>query len=119
MKKFLIIIQIILILILGNIIYCKFIQRKAIIKILGMARLTVLTGSMEPEISVNNKIIIKEYLDYNIGDIVTYIQEGEIITHRVIEKEGEYYYTKGDNNNTIDKPIIKEQIEGKVIYILK
>lgn len=101
-----------------NIIYCKFIKKSEINQLFGYSCLKVLTGSMEPEIKAGENIIIKKSNDYKIGDIITFItKDGEIITHRIVSIENENYYTKGDYNNAQDiEPITINQIYGKVIF---
>ena len=76
---------------------------------------------MKPEFQKNDIIIIKEEKEYNIGDIVTFIdKEGNLVTHRIIEKYENAFYTKGDNNNTKDESKISySEISGKVIFTIK
>lgn len=108
---------IIIIFILLFTLYSKFILKEELIKLYNTAILVVLTGSMEPTIKSGEMIIIKEQTDYNVDDIVTYKEDRNFfITHRIINKYEDKYETKGDNNNLIDEPIDKDQIEGKVIY---
>lgn len=108
---------IIIIFILLFTLYSKFILKEELIKLYNTAILVVLTGSMEPTIKSGEMIIIKEQSDYNIDDIVTYKEDKSFfVTHRIINKYEDKYETKGDNNNLIDEPINKDQIEGKVIY---
>jgi len=70
MKKFLNYINctlfIILIIILLFVVYSKYIKKDKIINFFGYKFLTVLTGSMEPEIEKGSFIIIKEEPSYNI-----------------------------------------------------
>ena len=88
----------------------------------------IASPSMVPTIKVNDAVIIKRVTDDNleVGDIITFANEdlnvnGYTITHRIVGKEitnsGDYvYYTKGDNNVSEDKGIVKkEDIYGKVI----
>ena len=74
---------------------------------------------MEPEIEVDDLIIIKKSVNYKENDIVTYKTNESYITHRIIEISENRYITKGDNNNTEDEPIILDQIQGKVIKKIK
>ena len=53
-----------------------------------------------------------------IGDVVTYKQDNDFITHRIIEVYKDTYITKGDANKAKDKPIDKSQIIGKVTKVL-
>lgn len=75
---------------------------------------------MNPIIYKDDIVVIKEQDKYEIGDIISYKDvQGNTITHRIIEKKEDVYYTKGDNNNTKDDiPIHIENIQGKVISIL-
>ena len=61
----------------------------------------------------------------NIGDVITYKKDNEIITHRIVKKveyseKEETFITKGDNNNIEDNyEIKKEEILGKVCFHIK
>ena len=87
--------------------YLKYIKKENDINILGFRQYMVDTGSMEPQYSIGDLIIIKETPKEKIqvGDVINYTSANGIdtITHRVVEileKDGETYYkTKGDNNN--------------------
>lgn len=90
----------------------------------------IVSGSMEPTISVRDAIVIKRYddEDLKIGDIVTYRSEdpyfyGIMVTHRIVDiktENGErVYVTKGDHNATRDRMAVsKDQIYGKVIMVI-
>ena len=95
----------------------KFINPKKINSLLGYSILNVISGSMSPEINEGDIIIIKKYKNYEVGDIITFSSNDEIITHRIYSIIDDYYFTKGDANNTIDlEPIEFNQIYGKVIF---
>lgn len=83
-----------------------------------MSALVVSSGSMQPELAIGDVIIIKEVNDYKENDIITYNVNNEyLVTHRIIEINEDNFITKGDNNTSKDKEIVlKENIEGKVIY---
>ncbi len=95
----------------------------------GSTPLTVLTGSMQPAYPPGTLIIVKPInaADIRIGDPITYqIESGKpaVVTHRVISvtsgSDGSAsFITQGDANNAPDgKPVIPEQIRGKVWYAL-
>ena len=108
---------IILVFILMNVVYSKFILKEYPTKLFGNALLIVTTGSMEPTIKSGELIIIREKEKYEIGDIVTYKDnEGFLITHRIVKKDNKHIITKGDANNVNDEKSTLEKIEGKVIY---
>lgn len=84
----------------------------------GYSLFEVQTGSMKKAIKPGDWIITKKEDEIEIGDIVTYKQDNEFITHRVIEKYKGTFVTKGDANNTKDNPIDQSQIVGKVVKTL-
>lgn len=77
----------------------------------------VSTGSMAKTINVYDVILVKITEDVNENDIVTYKNEDELITHRIMEINGDKIITKGDANNTEDREITKDAIIGKVISV--
>lgn len=115
-KKLILLISIIFIV---SVVYIKFFSEDISIKPFGIQVFTVQSDSMKPKFSRGDIIIIKEEKEYNIGDVITYqSEEGELITHRIINKNENVIKTKGDNNNTEDEENIKkEKIIGKVIFI--
>ena len=91
----------------------------------GYTPFIIVSGSMEPNILVNDMIITKKIKSDNIkvGDIISYKDEKNdiVITHRVIsiqEIEGvKYFETKGDKNKSSDKNLVSySQIEGKYLF---
>ena len=75
----------------------------------------VTTGSMSNTIEINDVVIVKITKDIKKDDIITYINDDVIITHRVVEQNGEQIITKGDANNDLDKPIQRDMVLGKVV----
>ncbi|QQK81636.1 signal peptidase I [Salicibibacter cibi] len=79
--------------------------------------LTVLSGSMEPDIETGSVIAIEtvdQARDYEVGDVITYHMPNDpetYVTHRVIDvqpNEGEIQYaTQGDNNRTPDLELVE------------
>jgi len=84
----------------------------------GYSVFEVQTGSMTPEINPGDWIIVKSTQNIELDDIITYKQDGEYITHRVIGAYNGTYVTKGDANNSKDEPIDKKQVVGKLTNIL-
>lgn len=71
---------------------------------------------MEPTITSKEMIIIREQQEYSKNDIITYKDFfGRLITHRIIDIDGENVITKGDSNNAEDEVINISSIQGKVI----
>lgn len=86
--------------------------------IFGYTLFKVNTGSMLPTIQIGDIIIVKLTDNIQKDDIITYYEDNKFITHRVIEFVEDEVITKGDNNNTQDKPISKNNIIGKVSLII-
>jgi signal peptidase len=108
-----------LIIILGIQSYNKLIVHDETAGILGYNYKTVLTGSMEPAIPVGSIVITKEQSSYEIEDIISFQEEGSVITHRIISIDRERYITKGDANNVADtEEVQQKQILGKVILTI-
>ncbi len=84
----------------------------------GYSLFEVQTGSMHGTIEAGDWIIIKGGKDVKVGDIITYKQANDYITHRVIEVYGGTYRTKGDANTSADDPIDQNQVIGKVVKTL-
>lgn len=84
----------------------------------GYGSAVVLSGSMEPSISVNDLVIVREGGAYNPGDVIVFEDDGMLITHRVIAHEGTTVVTQGDANNSADAPISEVQIKGTVIAVV-
>lgn len=98
----------------------KFIIQSPVPSFLGFSILRVETGSMSGTINEGDVIVIFKTNDYKIGDIVTFIQDGDILptTHRIVLYEGENgYITKGDFNTPTDaNPIFKDEILGEYLF---
>jgi len=84
------------------------------------------TGSMSPTFPVGTAIVTKipknpEKLD--VGTIVTFVDDGAVITHRIIEMKKEngevFYRTKGDNpDNSPDLNLLTPD-RVKSVFVMK
>ena len=122
-------IKLLYIIIIPIIIYDIILIAQSIVKpnvapsIFGIKTFTIISSSMEPTFKIDDIIFVKK-IDENqlqIGDIISFIQDKDIITHRIekIEKNegGLVFITKGDANSTTDINKVKlSQIEGKYIF---
>lgn len=87
--------------------------------VLGFTPVHVLSGSMEPAFSAGDMILIHASREYGPGDIITFRDSGELVTHRIISETREGFWVQGDANNVKDgEPVRKENIVGKVVWIL-
>lgn len=91
--------------------------------VLEIKTFVIISGSMEPKLNIGDVVIIKKVEESELkeDDIISFRSGEAIITHRinkiVIDDTGKIKYeTKGDNNNTPDRTLVKYQdIEGKLI----
>lgn len=98
--------------------------------LLGASARTIMTGSMAPEMPPGH-VIVSQPVDpttLKVGDVITYMPDnnstgGIPIVHRVTQVVVVNDFlaaiiTKGDANRFEDKPIMPEQITGKVLYTM-
>lgn len=79
----------------------------------------VMSGSMSPTINAGDILLVQRQNEYKCDDVITFIDAGFHVTHRIVEKRNEDFITQGDNNNTRDRhPVKYEQIMGTVILII-
>lgn len=107
----------ILFIIIYTLIYRAF-SLESIPKLFNYGYCAIISDSMESEISIGDLVIIKKCDNYIIGDIVTYRIDDKLITHRIINKEEGFVFTKGDNNRYIDEKVNINFVEGKCIKVI-
>ena len=59
----------------------------------------VVTGSMEPELSIDDVIVVKSAPTYRVGDVVVYQQRNILVVHKIIAVDGTSVTTQGTANN--------------------
>lgn len=91
---------------------------KDYVSVLGYTYFEVASGSMSPTINKDDMVIVKLDSEYEQEDIVTYMLNGDFITHRVKKIDTSTITTKGDANNTKDAPISKDSVLGRVVLII-
>ena len=91
---------------------------KDYVSIFGYTYFEVASGSMSPTINKEDMVIVKLNDEYEQEDIVTYMLNGDFITHRVKRIDTSTITTKGDANNTKDAPVSKDSVLGKVVLII-
>lgn len=88
-------------------------------EVLGYGIFVVVTGSMEPEIKIDDIIITKKVAQDKIekGDDIAFYSsaQSKVITHRVIEVTERGYITQGLQNNVADGEILYSDVLGKVV----
>ena len=81
----------------------------------GVGTAVILSGSMEPALSIDDVIIVEARDSYRAGDIVVYQDEDLMVVHRIIYMEGDTVVTQGDANNVEDAAIRAADIKGVVV----
>lgn len=110
-----IILDIIIVILLLTIIVSA-LNRKKPTPLFGYYFFTVMSGSMQPALDVEDNIIVKQSDDYKIGDIITYKSTKSYVTHRIVKIDGNKIITKGDANTDEDPAFDKKNILGKVVF---
>lgn len=77
--------------------------------------------SMWPFIRPKEKLVIKKFPadDLRAGDIILYRVNNQLICHRLVRKNKDFLYTRGDNSLSAPEPITREMFIGKVVGIIK
>lgn len=94
------------------------VQNKEYINIFGYSMFSTATGSMSPTIEKGDIVIVKIGEQLKENDIITYKKQDSYITHRIMKIEEDSIIAKGDNNNTQDEKINKNEVIGKVVFII-
>ena len=84
----------------------------------GYGASVVLSGSMEPELSVGDLLIVQAQESYQVNDVVVFQTGRTPVVHRIIAMDEETVTTQGDANNTPDEPIFKTNLKGEVILVI-
>ena len=84
----------------------------------GVGAAVVLSGSMEPELSIGDFLIVVKENSYIVGDVVVFQDGRSSVTHRIVSMSDTEVITKGDANNTEDDPISLDRIKGKVVLVI-
>jgi len=80
---------------------------------------SVRSGSMTPTLPVGSLLIVHAKASYAPGDIVTFSDGGQVITHRIFAEVPGGFQTKGDANQNPDDSIRKaDSIIGQVYYMI-
>lgn len=85
---------------------------------LPVAMIPVLSDSMKPDYKSGDAILTKQtdYDDIQVGDVIVYSRDNDLIVHEVIAKQGDYLITKGKANPVADNPVTREEYRTKVQF---
>ena len=85
----------------------------------GVGVSVVLSGSMEPTLSVGDLLIVVESDHYEVDDVVVFREGyGSAVVHRITAIDGTQITTKGDANNVADEPFSADLLCGKVVLAI-
>ena len=91
----------------------------------GIGYAVVVSGSLEPNIHVDDMIIYHEHPadDYQVGDVIVYRRnagtpEEMLITHRIVEirEDRSKLTTRGDANKISDPEILFQDVVGRLVW---
>ncbi len=91
-------------------------------RLMGYQVYTVISGSMEPELSLGDLLYVKpvDPATIQVGDDVTFVLNEDLVvaTHRVIavDTESKHIYTKGLANDIEDAPVHFNNVLGVVDF---
>lgn len=85
---------------------------------LPIAMIPVLSDSMKPDYKSGDAILTRQtdYDDIQVGDVIVYSRDDDLIVHEVIAKQGGYLITKGKANPVADNPVTREEYRTKVMF---
>lgn len=89
--------------------------------IFGLKGYVVISGSMEPSIAPGDFIITKTgpFEEVEVGEVITFVGDKEIVTHRVDAITSEGITTKGDANDNPDaSKVLQEDYIGSHLLTL-
>lgn len=84
----------------------------------GWGMSVVLSGSMEPTLSVDDLVIVRATEDYAEGDVAVYSTGRSLVIHRIVSMDEDAVVTRGDANNVDDAAISREQLLGRMEYAI-
>lgn len=95
-------------------------QNITLYNIVNYRNYVVLTGSMEPSISPGDYITVRKVNPDKLkeDDVITFMLDGVVVTHKIVKVEGDLITTQGTANNIADEPINKSSVIGKYVFKL-
>lgn len=82
------------------------------------ALLTIEGGSMEPRFHEGDGVFTWQtpFEKLKKGDIIVFLQAGELVTHEIIEIKDGVITAQGTANELADEPVTREQYRAKVLF---
>lgn len=97
--------------------YLQYINGVDAIDTLPFSIIEVTGGSMEPRLYQGDAIVVTKVAlsELELGDMIVFTDDGELITHEVTQIGEDYVIAKGTVNDLTDKPVTEENYKAKVI----
>ncbi len=77
--------------------------------------ISVTGHSMQPLLRAGDQITVQRQETYQIGDILVFVYlDGSLLVHRLVRREGETLFCKGDNAFRLE-PLLQRQVIGRVV----
>jgi len=79
-------------------------------------RLIIQGNSMAPSLNQGEAVFVRGLAGRKLllGDVIVVQIDGDLITHRIVARRGDDWYTKGDGSPKLDPPIRPEAVLGWV-----
>lgn len=117
LKIFFIIIVIFVLLIIGIRCYFRINFKNSIVEFEEYGVLIENSNDMEPEIYKNELIIIKNLKEYDLDDIVAYVNfNNNLLIRRIVQIDEYGFISRADNNSFVEPDEEIDRIKGKVVY---
>lgn len=84
----------------------------------GVGASVVLSGSMEPTLSVNDLVFVVADDSVSVGDVIVYQSGDSLVIHRVTDIGDGYVVTRGDANNADDDAVSVEAVKGRMAFAI-
>ncbi len=102
----------------GYILFARYALKEEMPTVFGFAVAQVVSGSMEPQISIGDMIVTRAAEEYAVGDVIMFRDgDGTYTTHRIIALGEDTYITQGDANSAADDPVARGDVVGKVVAV--
>lgn len=85
----------------------------------GYSAYIITTDSMKPTLYSGDVVVVKKIKanDLKRGDIITFVKDSQVVTHRIVNKIEAGLVTKGDNNSIEDMYVVNDnEILGVEVF---
>ena len=76
----------------------------------------VMSGSMEPDLSIDDLIVVVKDDNIEVGEVIVYQDKNILVVHEVIKVDADQITTQGKANDDPDDPISVKDVKGRVAF---